>query len=205
MTKKANTILRQDVEKKNAANYKIRIENERSMYRADEYTQKETLEFSKIPLAIPDEDLEDVMLDIINDVILEFGVSDDNYLTRADIHACHRRQGQYSKENVIIKFVWRGHTQEILSKRTKLKDQDLTKIHHALAGHVYVNEFLCPYYRKLRYICENMCKDALIHKTWVSGHKIKVIAMEGGRIKIISHTNDLRVLLPETDLTKYLK
>ena len=155
VTKRANVLLRQEVEYNNDIEKKVRIENERSMYRADEYTQKESLEFSKIPLSIPDDELQDVIMDIISNMV-DANSSDDDRdflkLADQDVHACHRRQGKYAKENVIVKFVWRGHTQGILNCSKKLKDKDLTQIHKDVTRPVYVNEFLCPYYRKLRYV-----------------------------------------------------
>ena len=42
VTKRANVLLRQEVQNNNDIEKKVRIENERNMYRVDEYTQKES-------------------------------------------------------------------------------------------------------------------------------------------------------------------
>ena len=159
---------------------------ERQAYRSAEYLNYETLEVSKIPLTIPDGDVQDVTLGIINALYSD----SEEAFGPDDVHAIHRRQGHYSKEKVLVKFVRRGDAFRTLKRAKKLREIDLKVVDDRLTGHVYINEHLSPYYAKLRYICKLLREKKSINDFWVSGHKIKIKTIEDD-IKIISHKTDL--------------
>ena len=175
ISKNTSAVLRDNLSKK-----------ERQGYRSAEYLNYETLEISKIPLTIPDADVQNVTLQIINtlysDSEEEFGLD--------DVHAIHRRQGNFCKEKVLVKFVRRGDAFQTLKRAKKLREIDLKVIDERLVEKVYINEHLSPYYSKLRYICKLLRENKSINDFWVSGHKIKIKTTEDD-VKIISHKNDL--------------
>ena len=59
-----------------------------------------------------------------------------------------------------------------------------------LTAPVYINESLTWYYSKLRYIAKQLCQKNLLAKTWVSGHKVKVVRNADDRPSIIQHEHD---------------
>jgi hypothetical protein len=172
-----------------------KIELERDIHRTAEYTQYETLEFAGIPLTIPNNEVQDLIIKIIH----ALGC---NKVSHSDIQACHRRAGRH-KTTVLCKFVWRGHAQLTWSNRLLLKDKDMTSLHPELTDPVFVNESLSPYYMKLRFVAKLMKNDKILASFWVSGHKVKVVVKEGEDFVQISHITDFRRILPGRNLDKY--
>ena len=150
------------------------------------------LEISKIPLSIPNADVPEVVLDIMNTLISK----DDDEYTLDDVHAIHRRQGHYTKEKVLVKFVRRGDAFGILKKAWKLRKLDVKNIDRRLTEPVYINEHLSPYYSKLRFACKLLYDQELVSEYWVSGHKVKVKMADNSRVHIIRHKDDLINLIP---------
>ena len=197
VVKNANRLLAAEVEKDRVSTQKQQVEIEREAFRTAEYTQYETLEFSKIPLTIPDDEVQDVILKIVNSL----HGNDCADIVSDDLQACHRRQGKYTKESVLCKFVWRPHAFGVLSRKKGLKDLVLQEIDSRLTSAVYINENLSPYYGKLRYMCKRLWEAKLLSKFWVSGHKVKAIISEGSDIKIITHAADFAEIYSGRDLS----
>ena len=104
VAKNANNLLRDEFDKASSVTSSRLTTLEREAYRTAEYINYESVEISKIPLTIPDNEIPEVTLNIIN----ALGSRGDEELTLDDVHAIHRRQGQYTKEKVLVKFVRRG-------------------------------------------------------------------------------------------------
>ncbi len=196
IVRNANRLLAEEVEKERGITKNRHIELEREAFRTAEYTQYETLEFSKIPTTIPDDKVQDLILQIINS--LNNGKRPD--LSAHDIQACHRRQGHFTKEKVLCKFVRRGHAYQVLGTRKGLKELALTDIDERLTSDVFINEHLSPYYSKLRYRCKKLWQAKLISSFWVSGHKVKVKVTEASDLKVITHENDFKAMFSSQDL-----
>ena len=159
---------------------------ERCTYRTAEYVNYETLEVSNIPMTIPAAQVPEVTLGITN----ALGEAGDEAFGMNDVHAIHRRQGFFTKEKVLVKFVRRGDAFYTLKKAKNLRKLDPKVIDERLIKPIYINEHLSPYYSKLRYACKLLKNQHMINDFWVSGHKIKVKTL-GNLIEIISHKNDL--------------
>ena len=151
-----------------------------------------TLEISKIPLSIPDAEVPEVILEIVN----ALNTKDDDKFTIDDVHAIHRRQGHFTKEKVLVKFVRRGDAFGTLRRAWKLRKMDLKHIDSRLTAPVYINEHLSPYYSKLRYACKLLYNEELVSDYWVSGHKVKVTMHGSDRVNIIRHKDALINLIP---------
>ena len=191
--------MRKEIHTHNTASDRKIIDLEREAHRTAQYTQYETLEFSKIPLSIPDNQVQSVVLNIVNSL----GDDGDNELRPEHIQACHRRQGKFTKENVLLKLIWRGDVQEIKRKRKTLKDIVLTEVDPRLTQPVYINDHLTNYYGKLRYICKQLWMDKKLQNFWVAGHKVKAMVTAGGEIKTITHKSDFTNMYPGMDLKPY--
>jgi hypothetical protein len=193
IVKQENKTFREELKENEEAALLQKIE--RDVHRTAEYTQYETLEFAGIPLTIPNNEVENVIIKIIH----ALGCSK---VSQNDIQACHRRAGRH-KTTVLCKFIWRGYAQQTWKNRALLKDKDLTSIHPDLTDPVYVNECLSPYYMKLRYMAKLMHKDRLLASFWVSGHKMKVVVKYGETFVHISHVTVILKILPGRNLDKY--
>ena len=194
IVKNANALLKKEVDKLNVDDSRI-VELEKEAFRTAEYVNYDSLEISKIPLGIPDDELTGVMLKVLNSLR-----PDEVPLTPAQLHACHRRQGKYNRENVLVKMVWRGDAYFLLRHAKNLKDKVLTDIDERLSKPIFINEHLTPYYSQLRYRCKMLWKAKMIEKFWVSGHKVKVCVAKEDDYKILSHTNDIFDLFPGMDI-----
>ena len=62
-----------------------------------------------------------------------------------DLEDCHRIKG----DRTILKFSSRRKSSEVLRKKKKLKKIDGSKFDFNTGVKLYVNESLCPYYRRL--------------------------------------------------------
>ena len=179
VSKNTSTVLRDNLQRR-------LLNVERQAYRSAEYLNYETLEISKIPLTVPDAEVPEITLKIVNSIHMDseevFGLD--------DVHAIHRRQGHFSKEKVLLKFVRRGDAFQTLKRAKNLREIDLHAIDERLTENVYINEHLTPYYSKLRYVCKLLKGSKSINDFWVTGHKIK-IKTTGNEVKNISHRDDL--------------
>ena len=121
-------LLREDLTKvKETVNQRISVV-ERQAYRSAEYDNYETLELSKIPLVIPEGEIANVTLKIINSL----NEPSDDDIQLDDVHAIHRRQGQYTREKVLVKFVRRGDAFTTMKRAKKLKNIDLKAVDERL-------------------------------------------------------------------------
>ena len=167
--KNANALLKKEVEKCNSEERFVNLERE--AHRTAEYVNYDSIEFSKIPLAIPDDELTDVILKIMNSLRTESKLKP---IQPVHLQACHRRQGDFTRENVLVKMVLRSDAHFFVSHGKDLRDKLLTDIDARLTKPIYINEHLTPYYSQLRYRCKLLWQAKMIHGYLVSGHKVKV-------------------------------
>ena len=118
-----------------------------------------------------------------------------------DFEACHRLPKGRNKDipsRTIVRLVNRRKCEEALRKRKKLKDESLCN--KLKVGRLYINESLCPYYRKIWYHCKCLFKEALVDRFWCDG-VMKISITEGNDTNnhTIEHLDDLRKLFPGYD------
>ena len=199
VVKKVNTLLKNEVAANSKAEKARFVELEREAHRTAEYVNYESIEISSIPLPICDDELYDTIMKIIDELDVCEDISD------MDIAACHRRQGKYTRKQVLVKFTWRGHARQILNARKNVSNIDWSTIDSRLPSTIYINESLSPYYKKLRYIAKNLWSEKQLYKYWVAGHKVNVIIKEGDEAVKVSHMSDFAKHIPGTDVTRFFK
>ena len=86
---------------------------ERATYRSAEYLNYETLEIGSIPQNIPNTEVPEVVLKVLNAI----DSSGDKPFDLDDVHTIHRRQGTFTEEKVLVKFIRRGDAFFILKIR----------------------------------------------------------------------------------------
>ena len=85
-----------------------------------------------------------------------------------------------------------------------MRDINLEEVDERLILPVYINEFLSPYYSKLRYACKLLHDNNLVESYRSNGHKIRV-KLGGDKVeRLIQHRNDLVELLPDIDISEFL-
>ena len=163
----------------------VRIE--RSGYQHQQYSRRETVELVGLPDNLENEALEKKVVEIFEHA----GVS----VKVRDFHAIHRLK----KNSVVIaKCVNRRDAIAILRSKKKLREtseDDKKKL--GVTGKVYVNESLCPEYRRLLGICNALHKKKKIASFFTINGAIKVTRSAEGEKTIIGHMYDLIKLVGE--------
>ena len=94
-----------------------------------------------------------------------------------DIVACHR---QRETGRVIVKLLNRKDAQNVLKEKHKLRSinlyDDSTDTNNKRK--IFINQSLCPYYRKLYGIVKNLNNEGLIDSFWIASGTIISITHE---------------------------
>ena len=116
------------------------IDLEKKQAKSEQYSRRNNVEFSDIPNDIPDNQLEDKIIEICR----ESGVEVDEN----DIEGCHRfpasRYSLSDNKRVIVKFLNRKHSESLLYKKKSISSRDFLNIN--ISSKIFVSVSLCPYY-----------------------------------------------------------
>ena len=167
-------------------------ELERRCGMSEQYSRRECLELVGIPDSVPQDSLEDKVLDIFKSINVD--------VQSANVEACHRiKQGR-----TIIKLSRRKDVQTILANKKKLKDVDSSKFGFNNKTKLYINESLCGMYRGLWSKCKKLFKGGDVFSFWTSNGTVKIKIKEGGVGHPILHDADLQELFPKIDIGNLL-
>ena len=167
VVKKVNTLLEKPV-----------IELEKSQAKAEQYSWRNNVAISGIPHEILDNNLEDKVIDICKDASIEIG--------HMDLEGCHQlplsRNNVGSSIHVIVKFVNRKHSEDVLR---------LKKI---ISSHskVLISNSLCPYYCYLWCKCKDLQQRGIFNQVFCLGAVATIKVSENGPLVKIYHENDLK-------------
>ena len=98
----------------------------------------------------------------------------DIVLEVMDIVACHRL-GKVNR--VIVKLLNCKDSQYILEKKYKLRNIALynhDESENSNSRKIFINQSLCPYYRKLYGLVKDLSNGGLIYSFWISNGTIKI-------------------------------
>ena len=155
------------------------IEMERNMHRLDQYSRRECIEIAGVPNSITNNLLEEYVILIFE----KLGV----VIEAMDIVVCHRLGGI---GRVIVKLLNRKDAQNVLAEKHKLRSinfyDDNTNTNNKRK--IFINQSLCPYYRKLYGMVKDLNKEGLIDSFWIANGTIKI--RESSRWKPISITHE---------------
>ena len=158
---------------------------ERSAFQQQQYARRESIELVGLPENINGAELEKKVVKVFEHA----GVA----VKERDFHAIHRLK---KKSIVIAKCVNRRDAIAILRAKQSLRDttdDDRKKL--GVSGKIYVNESLCPEYRRLLGICNGLHKAKKLASFFTINGSIKVTLKEGGEKSIIGHMDDLNKLV----------
>ena len=159
------------------------IEIERNMHRLEQYSCHECIEIADIPSSITNELLEEHVLLIFKKL--------DDVLEAMNIVACHR----LGKTNRVVKLLNRKDFQNILEKKYKLRNIALynhDESENSNSRKIFINQSLCPYYRKLYGLVKDLSNEGLIDSFWISNGTIKIRESSQSKPVSITHESDLQ-------------
>ena len=159
---------------------------ERNSYRQEQYSRRESIEIVGLPENIVDQEA-------LESKVVELFAHAGVQVTKRDFHAIHRLK----KSAVIIaKCVNRRDTTAILRAKKKLREtNDAAKTKLGVTGKIYINESLCPEYRRLFGICNAFYRKKKLASTFTMNGTIKICVSEGGDKHSIGHITDLNEIL----------
>lgn len=162
------------------------VKLERAGYQQEQYSRRECVEIVGLPEEIQDQQaLEKKVVDV-------FGHAGVKVTTR-DFHAIHRLK---NNAVVIAKCVNRRDATAILRAKKQLREtDDEAKKKLGVEGKIYINESLCPEYRRLFGVCNAFFRKKKLVSSYTLNGCIKVCEKEGGEKINIGHINDLKDLL----------
>ena len=153
----------------------------------EQYSRRECLEISGIPAEVGDKDIEKKVLEVLD--AIGAPVNTDS------VEDCHRIPSKGYLKKVILKLShWKGSRQVWLNKK-KLKQLKPKSLNLPASVKIYINESLCPYYKKLWTKCKKLWDAKRILSFWVSNGSIRV-KLVNENVSIITHDCDLEKLFP---------
>ena len=100
-----------------------------------------------------------------------------------------------SPKKVILKLSRRKDSRRVLLNKKKLKQLKPESLNLPASVKIYINESLCPYYKKLWTKCKKLWDAKRILSFWVSNGSIRV-KLVNENVSIITHDCDLEKLFP---------
>lgn len=168
------------------------VSTERQCWANAQYSRRECLEVSGIPISISDDNLEKKVLKVFE----KMGVT----IHADNIEACHRLKS--GSDRTIVKFSKRKDCQQVMKVKKDLKNMDFSDIDLPVGTNVYVNESLCSYYRWLWSLSKQLKNRKKIHSFYTINGTLKVKISEGDKPRIITHVEDLKEIAPGFDFEK---
>ena len=168
VVKKVNTLLEKRV-----------TELQKSQAKAEQYSRRNNVEISGIRHEIPNNNLEDKVIDICMDADIEIG--------HMNIEGCHQlplsRNSAGGTQRVIVKFVNRKHSEDMLR---------LQKIINSRSK-VFIFNSLCPYYRYLWGKCKELKRRGIFNQVFCLGAIATIKVSDNGPLVKVCHENDLKI------------
>ncbi len=91
----------------------------------------------------------------------------------------------------------------ILKGRKLLKDKKEDTAALGL-GKSFINESLCPEFRKMDFVCRKLKKNKLVEETWFFNGRLYIVDNEGSKL-LISHMNDFDAVADESVVNAYFR
>ena len=162
-------------------------EAEISHNKLEQHTRRNNVEIQGIPPQIPDEKLEEKVIEVFGAMNIA--------ITKNDVEDCHRL-GK-SSENTIARFVNRKHCNAILSKKFETSKIDKSKLGFESNVKLYVSENLIPYNQHLAWKCRELKRAGVIHSSWSSKGIVKLRRTANECPIPIDHEDRIAALYPD--------
>ena len=162
----------------------IKLETE--LNNLNQYGRRNNIEIDGIPTNIKGDELETKVVEILKEI--------DVSLERKGIEACHRLPSKSTVHppRTIIRVVNRRTCEKALRNKKKLHtDQADRKKRLNIGGRLYINESLCPAYRRLHFMCKSLHQKNLINKFWVYNATVHYMTVDEEDVVRVTHESIL--------------
>ena len=149
-----------------------------------QYQRNQSVIISGIPIEVPHDNLESIVLNIFNNVCF-------HSISHRDIIACHRLSSK--TDSIVVKFLNKKDAIALLQSKLALKQLDKTSIAPNCIN-IYVNEHLTPYMGELAFKCRCLKRENKIYQTKVENGIVKILTNKDGSFRWyhITSVNDLQ-------------
>ena len=156
---------------------------ERNIRRLEQYLRRECIEIAGIPSSITNDLLEERVILVFE----KLGV----VMEVMDIVACH---GLGETGRVIVDLLNRKDAQNVLEEKHKLRSMNLYDDNTGTNNKrkIFINQSLCPYYRKLSGMAKDLNNEGLIEFFWIANGTIKIKESSRSKPISITHESDLQ-------------
>ena len=158
-----------------------------SRNKLEHYTRRNNIEIQGIPPRIPDEKLEEKVIEVFGAINIA--------VTKNDVEDCHRL-GKSSK-NTIARFANRKHCNAVLSKKFETSKIDKSKLGFESNVKFYVSENLTPYNQHLAWKCRELKRAGVIHSSRSSKGIVKLRCTANERPIPTDHDGRIAALYPD--------
>ena len=166
-------------------NINVNLENwivnlEKLQAKAEQYNRSNKVEISGILNEIPDEDLENNVIEICK--------NSNIIINPADIEGCHHlpqgRNSTTENKRMMVKFVNRKYSEFMLHSRKSISSK----------SKVYISHSLCPYYRYIWGKCKDLQRKGKLSQVFCLGAVVTIRVTENGLPLKILHEKDLMAI-----------
>ena len=151
------------------------INLEKNQAKGEQYSRRDNVELSGIPNSIPDEDLENMVINICK----ESGIVDS--LSQGIVEVMIKR--------VIGKFVNRKNAEALLKDKKWISGKSFGHLH--VTNKVFVSVSLCPYYRYIWGKCKDLQRQGKVHHVFCLGGIVCIKLSENGSPVTLLHVSDI--------------
>ena len=137
---------------------------QRKCHANEQYSRRECLKILGIPAEVGDKDIEKKVLEVLDAI----GAPVNTDL----VEDCHRIPSKGSPKKVILKLSRRKDSRRVLLNKKKLKQLKPESLNLPASVKIYINESLCPCYKKLWTKCRKLWDAKQILSFWVSNSKL---------------------------------
>ena len=111
------------------------------------------------------------------------------------VEDCHRIPSKDSPKKVIFKLSRQKDSRRVLLNKKKLEQLKPETLNWPAGVKIYINEIICPYYKKLWTKCRKLRDAKRVLSFWVSNGSVRV-KLVNENVSIITCDYDLEKLFP---------
>ena len=155
---------------------------EKRIAEQEQYSRRETVELARLPDNTNDEEIEDPVIKTFEEVGIK--------VTKRSFHEIHRLQ---NKTVVITKLINQRDALALLRNKKKLPELSPDGKRKLKTNKIYVNESLCPSYKRILGKCNALLKKKYITSFYTVNGKIKITyeTNNGNVTSMVNHEEDL--------------
>ena len=111
------------------------------------------------------------------------------------VEDCHRMPSKGSPQKVIFKLSRQKDSRRVLLNKKKLEQLKPETLNWPAGVKIYINEIICPYYKKLWTKCRKLRDAKRVLSFWASNGSVRV-KLVNENVSIITCDYDLEKLFP---------